>query len=308
MKKTKIVVIKVPLDPSLKIDRPPIFPRMSKMYLELLENKQKVKKSMRNKNYEPDPDDLTPPTSATRRDTSPRPSPTLEDGKHRRASSPFSPSTRKTIRDREKHTKFVLAEKRRLEADLLRKKREDELARERESMKKLPPDPGLRMRASPLFRGGRKRPLKIEPVIAPPPPRAKPPVRTRFTASPRVVRSSPPPPTANVAPSPSPTLHASVAPLRRTEPIASPGMVASRPERPSPFGARFAASPVPRKKVVAVPKTSVASPMGAPSRPSSSDGVTRTIASAKIDLDLTNMVRRVEQGHAADDEDLNVEV
>jgi len=52
VKQKKIKIIKVP-NPDKFIDRPQIFPRMPRLYLELLENKAKIKQDLINKEYNP---------------------------------------------------------------------------------------------------------------------------------------------------------------------------------------------------------------------------------------------------------------
>ena len=51
MPKTNITVVKVPIDSSAKIDKPAIFPPMPEMFLELFENKNKLRRDYVNKGY-----------------------------------------------------------------------------------------------------------------------------------------------------------------------------------------------------------------------------------------------------------------
>ena len=51
MKRPKIVVVKIPLNPNLKIDKPPIFPPLNSLYLDMFENKSKIKKIFVNDQY-----------------------------------------------------------------------------------------------------------------------------------------------------------------------------------------------------------------------------------------------------------------
>jgi Family of unknown function (DUF5767) len=64
MSKSKINVIKVPNDVKNTTPAPTTFPRMPRMYLELIENKEKIKPTLVNKEY--DPDEVATVTSETR--------------------------------------------------------------------------------------------------------------------------------------------------------------------------------------------------------------------------------------------------
>ena len=52
VKQRKIKIIKVP-NPDKFLDKPQVFPRMPRLYLELLENKAKIKQDLINKEYNP---------------------------------------------------------------------------------------------------------------------------------------------------------------------------------------------------------------------------------------------------------------
>ena len=54
MVKRKIKVVKIPLENN-QVDRPQAFPKMSRLYLELLENKSKIKQDLINKEYDGKP-------------------------------------------------------------------------------------------------------------------------------------------------------------------------------------------------------------------------------------------------------------
>lgn len=58
-RKTAIKIVKVPLDPSLKIDKPAIFPNMNEMFLEYFENKSKLRKDYVNKGYRSNSDNAS---------------------------------------------------------------------------------------------------------------------------------------------------------------------------------------------------------------------------------------------------------
>jgi hypothetical protein len=58
-RKPAIKIVKVPLDPSLKIDKPAIFPNMNEMFLEYFENKAKLRKDYVNKGYRSNSDNVS---------------------------------------------------------------------------------------------------------------------------------------------------------------------------------------------------------------------------------------------------------
>jgi hypothetical protein len=58
-RKLAIKIVKVPLDPSLKIDKPAIFPNMNEMFLEYFENKAKLRKDYVNKGYRSNSDNAS---------------------------------------------------------------------------------------------------------------------------------------------------------------------------------------------------------------------------------------------------------
>lgn len=58
-RKPVIKIVKVPLDPSLKIDKPAIFPNMNEMFLEYFENKAKLRKDYVNKGYRSNSDNAS---------------------------------------------------------------------------------------------------------------------------------------------------------------------------------------------------------------------------------------------------------
>ncbi len=71
MPKTNITVVKVPLDPSLKIDKPAIFPPMPEMFLELFENKNKLRRDYVNKGYMDNDKEKTRTTKSSTSDKMP---------------------------------------------------------------------------------------------------------------------------------------------------------------------------------------------------------------------------------------------
>jgi hypothetical protein len=68
MPKTNITVVKVPLDPSLKIDKPAIFPPMPEMFLELFENKNKLRRDYVNKGYKDNDKEKTQTSKSSKTD------------------------------------------------------------------------------------------------------------------------------------------------------------------------------------------------------------------------------------------------
>lgn len=77
MKSPKIKVVKIPLNPNLKIDKPPIFPKLTHLYLDMFENKTKIKKIYVNPNYKNNDTETTSnhPTEPTVQKTQSEPPP-----------------------------------------------------------------------------------------------------------------------------------------------------------------------------------------------------------------------------------------
>ena len=79
-KTSSITVVKIPLDSSLKIDKPAIFPPMPNMFLELFENKSKLRRDYVNKGYKENELAPTSKTSTSKKSKKPKeaPSPAQE--------------------------------------------------------------------------------------------------------------------------------------------------------------------------------------------------------------------------------------
>ena len=300
-----IKVIKVPLDPSKKRDIPPVFPRMPLMYLELFENKAKIKKSVVNKDYIPDPSDVTPPNTTRRLDPSPLNSPTIEHGKNRRDASPYSPATRKQLRHVKREEERLSIQKDMYNNAVHMKELERENMRRRKERLKSPPDPGLSLRASPLIRS---RKTVKSPASNNSGRHASRPNRTigfRASSLPSDDEVVDDGSGQNPVRRPSPTLHAHATIVRKnreTRPVDPVVDVGIKRPQPSP-NLRARASTLHLKASYENEEIDRPPPPPRPS-PSPKHGLRRT--RPKINRELTALVRKAEEGYDIDDNDIDI--